>query len=251
MEFITSIITVISSTLLGFVIPSKPTQPPTQNTAEEMPFEQITYEDVSYHVYITKLKETASFELFDNLELQKSSSYAYEQAQCTYLINGGFYNLDNTSIGWFKTADKETSLAELNWLFNAFVVLGNDNQLEIVQQKPISESVTSGFQTGPLLIYNGEYQEVTIPQDKQARRSFLLTDTDDAIYIGMITSSESTFSGPKLQIMGEILNDYSQQQGFSINAAINLDGGSASAFMTPTFKLQEIKPIGSYLCIRE
>ena len=55
-------------------------------------------------------------------------------------------------------------------------------------------------------------------------------------------------SGPRLTELPEIIDELSKNAKLDIVDALNLDGGSHSAFLTKSFQLTEISTIGSYFC---
>ena len=61
---------------------------------------------------------------------------------------------------------------------------------------------------------------------------------------------DQEYSGPLLARVPYILEKIAKKEQITIPDAINLDGGSASAFLSPDTHLTELNPVGGYFCIQ-
>lgn len=254
METIYSILASAIASFLGIFFGSEslPDQP-SLSAPELSQFETtITLDGLTYQVYWYKTQDHADIQLWYNLEEKAASMEARESLNCDLLINGGFYNPEYQPIGWFYSQGGTVSPAQTNALFNGYIYRSKDNPVSIKIDLPDldqTENLIFGMQTGPILYYSGEERILTLNQDKPARRSIVATTDQDQALFAMITSHDSRLSGPLLSDLPQILTKFAQSHQFTLEAAINLDGGSASAFLSPQTTISEIKTIGSYFCV--
>lgn len=249
MEMLIGLLSLVVSAIFGGPQVSSPSQEALTSSHTSPASEVINYQDIDYRVYYFVWNKESSLNLVYNLDKLHSASEAYELSACQYLINGGFYSPENTPIGWLETDNATRSAAASNVLFNAYIYLTPENSLKIANQAP-QTPVTFGLQSGPQLIRSNQALDLKLKQDKYARRSFIAKTNDDQVVFGMITLSDNVYSGPKLIDMARILVAYGIKTNQPISQAVNLDGGSASAFITPDLSLSEFKPIGSFFCIK-
>jgi hypothetical protein len=73
---------------------------------------------------------------------------------------------------------------------------------------------------------------------------------DNKVIFMSIYNESSKFMGPYLADLPQILEIAQDKIGFLIADAINLDGGSASAFYFRDFQLSEASPIGGFFCVK-
>jgi len=73
---------------------------------------------------------------------------------------------------------------------------------------------------------------------------------DNKLIFMVIYDPKSVFLGPELVDLPQIVSLVSAENDLNIADAINLDGGSASAFKSRDFSLSEISPVGSFFCLQ-
>ncbi|RJR30058.1 hypothetical protein C4564_01180, partial [Candidatus Microgenomates bacterium] len=106
------------------------------------------------------------------------------------------------------------------------------------------------LQTGPVLVENGSAVELSLARDKQARRIVAaITGSNELVFVA-IYSPGSSFDGPYLEDLPLIVNHISEELNLNIADAINLDGGTASAFYSENTHISELSPIGSFFCVK-
>lgn len=169
--------------------------------------------------------------LIPNFERKIASSRLMED--CMFGASGGFYSQDNKPIGLFIADGKKLSSYEQNSTLNAFFV-GNGT-LSIRRDPPASADFA--VQSGPYIT-----SHLRIQNDTFARRILVARSGNRWSFLA-ITGKDNIFDGPMLSDMPQIL------EKLEIDEALNLDGGSASAFYSGSgVRLGELTPVGSFFC---
>ena len=221
-------------------LPQEVKLPSLVDTLNSVNYHQHTYPFAYYLVPNSK-----NLQLFLNLPQSDSSTDLIKKHKCTFLTNGGFYDQNNQPLGWFVENKIEKSREITSRLFNGFIY-SKDNQFSITTT-PIANA-DFGLQSGPLLIKDQALMPLKIINDEGRRRVIAtLTPQNQLIFI-TIVSKDSEFNGPLLAETPQVLEIIGQKINQDFDVAINLDGGSASAFYTPQTYIKEFSPIGSYFC---
>lgn len=202
-------------------------------SATPFPLENIT---------ATPAFEADSVELFANFTEQKTSEEIQSERGCTYLMNGGFYTKESTPVGLFMSNGQTLRNENVSALFDSFLTINVINVPRISRVLP-KDPLRIAIQVGPLLIENAEVEKLSIRDDKVARRLVAAVTGDNKI---LFISVRAAYLGN----LPVIIDQWAKEQNVEIADAVNLDGGSASAFRTPTLTLPEITPIGSAFCIK-
>jgi exopolysaccharide biosynthesis protein len=185
--------------------------------------------------------------LFDNTKERLTLSEIIEKNNCQKVINAGFYKTTNGKhqvIGYFA-GENYSQPFENNVVFNGIVNLDK----KLISYNPAADS-NVGFQSGPVLIYDGNVQSINSKSEDKSRRMASFIDVDGKLYFAAIYQKDSVFLGPKLSKLPEIIIKLGEQENIEIVSAINLDGGGASFFFDGETKLTEAKIVGSYLCYK-
>lgn len=204
----------------------------------------IKFKDQNLKVSYFKISEVNKISLHPNFEEKLTSTEVLQKEGCKFLANGGFYDKDNRPIGLFVTKGEKLSDEINSSLFNGFVDI-SDGVFRITQEP---QSASFVLQTGPILVKDSYLWNLKLRNDEFARRIVVAT-TDEENYFFAIYNKDSQISGPLLTDMPEITNLIAEKLGITVIDAINLDGGSASAFYDGATLLRELSPIGSYFCI--
>ncbi|MCH7641401.1 phosphodiester glycosidase family protein [Patescibacteria group bacterium] len=196
-----------------------------------------------------KIEDSGRIQLFSNFSESLTSDQAIENNPCSSLISGGFYTQENTPIGLFVTEGRQISSHSQNKLLNGVFSINYDQKPKITSFLP-EENLRLGLQSGPILV--NEAGSINIPQVKEeyARRVVVAISEDDEIIFMVFYDKDSVFMGPKLTELPEAVLTVSEKIGVGVKNALNLDGGSASAFYSQDIKLRELTPLGSYFCIK-
>ena len=231
------------TTLKTMSSPSTPTLPdPIIATMEE-----ITYNDQVFHFSWTKIQDLSRLSLFSNLQDKLSTQELIEKFKCKVLVNGGFYDQQGDHIGWLISQRRTVSKPVKSDLFNGYLSLKN-NQIFIDELRPTSW-VDFGLQTGPLLIANNAPLILKIKDDESKRRIVAAKTKDNQLIFLAVVGQDSLFSGPMLADTPAIVIKIAQKINQEFISAINLDGGSASAFYTSDIYIKEFSFIASYFCL--
>lgn len=231
------------------IVTTSVTQTPSPTTATETP--GVTFEPrqtegrKSYWVIV---RDTDKIELYSNLEAKLTSSEALKEYSCLHLTTGGFYNTENEHIGLFANHEGILSSATDNATYNGFFSISEGKEAKITSFVP--QNFRLAIQTGPVLMTNGRENNLTIKNDEGARRVVLATtQTGNVVFITFYDGKNPLF-GPKLSELPAVLTELENNSSLDIENAINLDGGSHSAFLSETVNLKEISRSGSFFCIK-
>lgn len=205
----------------------------------------IDYNGKKYSMYRQIITAPGMLRLIPNFEEQKTARQIMQENKCLYGANGGFYTPDHRPVGLFL-ADGQNfgALSPNNALLNGIIYQNRGGLLEIRNlSEPIEiNAIDFMLQTGPRIVAKGR---LTIRNDEPARRVLLAHIDSGSWYFIALTDADNTNSGPLLGDLPMILS----QELAGFDEAINLDGGSASAFFADDGTvLGEITPIGSFLC---
>lgn len=66
-----------------------------------------------------------------------------------------------------------------------------------------------------------------------------------------IYTADAVFGGPLLGDLPAFVDAIAKRESLPFVSAINLDGGSASAYSSKNVSLDELTPVGSIFCIKE
>jgi len=169
---------------------------------------------------------------------------------CVAGINGGFYDTDNQPLGWMAAGGKIISGEKSSNLFNGFLWQEKQPEVHISRDLPLRD-VLWGLQSGPLIMESGRALTLSMARDKPARRSVAAINGHGRLVILTVYYTNSIFDGPMLEELPGVLEKANLERGWGLVSAVNLDGGSASAFYTTDLKLDEFSTVGSWLCIRD
>lgn len=217
-------------------------QPEYSQGVEPTPTPVIYKEKYTFKFW--KVIDTSKLKLIPNFDLKKSTSELITENNCKAGINGGFYSEENEPIGEFISDEMVISKYRENKLLNGFIRIGNDNTVSIDYQAANPEAKII-LQTGPILIKNKQIVKLALIRDKPARRMIAGLNTDNQLIFASVFNPDSVLDGPMLADTAKWLSD------LNLTEAINLDGGSASAFFSPELKINEWQTVGSWWCLTQ
>jgi len=213
-------------------------------TDVEPHYPTVSFDGFSYSYIWFKVENNSKLALIPNFDKRMAMSELVKQNGCSYAINAGFYDTNYKPLGlWINNEGLKGNVSS-STLINGFLSISNKATISV--NKP-SESRLA-IQTGPLLATDKQNRRLSITNDERARRSVALVLTNGTLIFITIYNGESVYDGPKLTELPSILSLIANQEKWNIQDAINLDGGSASAIVTPTRSLQEFQPVGSIFC---
>ncbi len=222
---------------------SSVTQTPTRTPAKTIDANGIT----SGYAYLELSPSQAV--LIPNFSQRRSSGELMEIHACSGGINGGFYDTANQPLGFFRSDGTTLRNESVNALLNGFFTIDSQNVAQISFQTPPPD-VRIGLQTGPMLLSEGQALPLTIKSDERARRmAAAVTKTGRIIFLALY-SADAVFDGPLLGDMPTLVEKIGREENLDIISAINLDGGSASAFYASGVRLTELTAVGSFFCVQ-
>jgi hypothetical protein len=178
--------------------------------------------------------------LIANFQEKKTSGELLEDGRCAYGTNGGFYIPEHLPLGLFITNGKQYGVSTVSSAANAYLVRRGDT-LSIDQTAPVGP-VAFALQTGPYIL---PAVIPTIASDEHARRVVIAHTKDNAWYFLAFTNPESAYEGPLLSEIPALVQKLPQ----TFVEALNLDGGTASAFYNEDgARFGELTTVGSFLC---
>jgi uncharacterized protein YigE (DUF2233 family) len=188
-------------------------------------------------------------ELYSNLKDQKLSEEIKVDKSCSVLVNGGFYSKENTHLGLFLTNFITISPEITSPLLNGFLWI-HDNNVFIASNSP-NIIPRIAIQSGPLLFLNDKPLTLAINNDEPNRRIVAAKISDDKLLFLAFYRDLAEYEGPLLGQLPEIIKLFQEKTNIKITDAINLDGGSASVFISNYVRLNELAHIGSYFCVND
>lgn len=203
----------------------------------------------SFDYYFVVFDNLTKLRLIDN-ENQSAASKVFADNGCIAGINGGFYGKDNEPLGFLVSDGIEVAKEQKSDLLNGYIWLSDLGGFGITQSLPESKFELA-LNTGPLLYLEGNLQQLEIVADKMARRSIIGTLSDNSLFFLTVFDSQSVYLGPKLSELPKTLEQIAEKEGWQIIEAINLDGGTASAYKDQDNSLWEFKPVRSVFCLTE
>jgi len=198
------------------------------------------------YIYFT-VSTSERIMLIPNFSEKLTSQDLATRYGCIEGINGGFYDTNNTPLGGFMTNNNVFKNPVHNRLIDGFI-WENKNGFSITVSEPPSDALFF-LQTGPLLRIDGGVTTISIGNDEYRRRSIAGITKNNSLVFFMIYNPESVYEGPLLSDVPSIMESIDQKESLNLDAAVNLDGGSASAFISKNKTLQEFSPIGSFFCV--
>lgn len=187
--------------------------------------------------------------LYPNFKERLSAQELFKQKGCRSLVSAGFYTKENEPIGLFITEGEQIKNRVESRLFDGIFSVDRNNEAKISLQTP-QENVRLALQSGPVLIKDGKVLKLQIKEDKSARRVVLALNKTGEVYFLAIFNKDSVFEGPLLAELPRVVKSLEEKMDVEFLGALNLDGGSASAFYSDFLSLSELTPIGSFFCIR-
>ena len=221
-----------------------PTETPT--LAENTPFVSDDGKTISYGI----IRTTAShMQLLSNLPDATDSASVMSLHQCEALTNAGFYTKEQTHLGLFETNERVVTPKIQSALLDGFVFKTVRGRIQISHDIDAAPH-TFALQSGPMIWVNGAPRLLSIHSDEYARRLVIARDDTEGVFFIVLYDADSVFAGPKLARVPYILEKINTTERLNLATAINLDGGTASVFLTAAVHFSELLPAGGFFCIR-
>ena len=210
---------------------------------------KLIFHEEKLDFLIERISEPQKLRLFPNFEEKLSSLILFKNNNCRFLISGGFYGEDNQPLAWFFTQEKLFRKKTKNAFLNGFLALDKNGVIFLDDVFP-SESVIWGLQTGPFLIFKSQPLVLNLIHDEPDRRLVTALNEKNELFFLMVGRSDSLASGPLLKDLPLIVKQIGLELNEPFKAAVNLDGGTASAFLTSNKSIKEYTWIGSFFCLQ-
>lgn len=172
---------------------------------------------------------------------------AMEQEQCLAGINGGYFDPDYAPVGLLISDGRVVApLRRARLLSGVLSVVNGRAKLQRTAEFSTKSRPSQALQCGPFLVDHGT-SVGGLEDSRSARRSFVGTGTGNRLAIG-VCSAVSLAQLSRVLAAGRIAGD------FKIDRALNLDGGSSTAFWckrpdgTP-FSIPEQKTVRDFVGI--
>lgn len=235
-------------------IPQSPNIPPPTATSEEEEQDKkqildFEHQGTSFRAAWIKTTDFENLALYPNFKEKLSAREIMEQKKCRSLVSAGFYTEKGEPIGLFLSEGEKTKGLVKSLLFDGFFSIEQDGKVQVSFREPAGD-IRVALQSGPVLIKEGRPLELKITDDESARRVVLALSKAEEIVFFIIFTPDSVLEGPLLADLSEVVQNMGGKVGFEFEEAINLDGGSASAFYTDFLSLPEFSSIGSYFCLK-
>jgi uncharacterized protein YigE (DUF2233 family) len=189
--------------------------------------------------------KTATLRVVDN---PSGDNLAGTMRQENYLsgVNGGYFDPENKPVGLVISEGKLIApLRKARLLSGVMIVTNGRIQLLRVAEYSPKRKAAAALQCGPFLVDRGQ----PIPglnDTRPARRTFIITSGADRAAIGFC-------SGVTLAQLGKILATPEVAPDLKVQRALNLDGGSSSAFWFAgergPFSISEQKTVRNFVAV--
>ena len=196
------------------------------------------------------VSDPTSLSLIPNFSRPEDAESLVAKAGCISAINGGFYDKANRPLGYFATNGTMYGPQIKSDLVNGFLWAQASSSAVISTNLPNAD-YRFALQTGPILMFDGNVLPLSINNDSTARRMVAARSMDNRMVFVAIFNENSVYDGPLLTDVPAIIQAVSEKENLHIADAINLDGGSASAFYSGNTRLSELTPVGSIFCVQK
>ncbi len=202
----------------------------------------------NYRFAWVKLDNLANLKLLPNYETKILSEDLVKTHLCQVLVNGNFYDENDRPLGWLVSQGQTLSKPIPSSLFNGYFSLSTSKVESRISPSVPEGEVSLGLQSGPLLILDSKPLLLKISNDQPRRRVIVALNNQSELIFLVLTGADSIYSGPLLADTPKLVTALGQALNQNLVAALNLDGGSASAFHSPEIHLNEYTHIGSFFC---
>jgi Phosphodiester glycosidase len=174
-------------------------------------------------------------------------SATMQHQNCPAGVNGGYFSSDFTPIGLLISGGKMIAPLQRARLITG-VLSASARGVQILRVREFSrrEKMSAAVQCGPFLVDHDE-QVHGLNGSTSARRTFAATVTNDRALLGICSQIS-------LAELAAILATTRLADDLKIQRALNLDGGSSSAFWFArkdgsAFSIREQKPVRDFVAI--
>jgi len=199
--------------------------------------------DVDVAIFSTK---SCALRVIDNAERQ-SLAATMKQESCACGINGGYFDAEFKPIG-LRIGDARVLSPLRRSRLVTGILLQSDGGVDIIRVGEFSrkKKTIAAIQSGPFLV-EGSKRVRGLNGSQLARRTFAGIATNDRVLLGVC-------SDVSLSQLADILATTPVAADYKIRRAMNLDGGSSSAFWFArdngsAFSIPGQKPVRDFVAI--
>jgi uncharacterized protein YigE (DUF2233 family) len=190
--------------------------------------------------------KSATVRVIDNPTGENNLAAVMRREKCLAGVNGGYFDPEDKPVGLLVTEGKVIAPLRKARLLSGVMLVSN-GQLQLLRTAEYSSKrkATAALQCGPFLVDRGQ-PVPGLNDSRPARRSFILTGATDRAAIGLC-------SGVTLAQLAKILATPELAPGLKVQRALNLDGGSSSAFWfareRDPFSVSEQKTVRNFVAV--
>lgn len=189
--------------------------------------------------------KSATLRVIDNPSGEDDLAAVMRRENCLAGVNGGYFDPENNPVGLLISDGNVVAPLRKARLLSGVMIVSNARiQLLRVAEYSTKSKATAALQCGPFLVDRGQ-PVPGLNDSRPARRTFIVTGSDRAA-IGFC-------SGVTLAQLGKILATPGITPGLKVQRALNLDGGSSSAFWFAgergPFSISEQKTVRNFVAM--
>jgi uncharacterized protein YigE (DUF2233 family) len=190
--------------------------------------------------------KSATLRVIDNPVGEDNLAAVMRRGNCLAGVNGGYFDPENKPVGLLiSDGNVIAPLRKARLLSGVMIVSDGRIQLLRVAEYSSKRKPTAALQCGPFLVDRGQ-PVPGLNSTRPARRTFIATGGSDRAAIGFC-------SDVTLAQLGKILATRDVAPGLKVQRALNLDGGSSSAFWFAgergPFSISEQKTVRNFVAV--
>jgi exopolysaccharide biosynthesis protein len=189
--------------------------------------------------------QSCTLRIIQNRDGANNLAEAMAREKCLAGVNGGYFDADFAPIG-LRIVDGQTiaPLRRARLITGALMASARGVQIVRVREFSLQQKVSAALQCGPFLVDSGKHVR-GLDDSHPARRTFAATGTNDRALLGVCSEIS-------LSELANILATTQFAEDLKIERALNLDGGSSSAFWFArengsAFSIPEQKTVGDFV----
>jgi exopolysaccharide biosynthesis protein len=188
----------------------------------------------------------ATLRVIDDPADEHNLAAVMRSENCLAGVNGGYFDPENKPVGLVITRGNVVApLRKARLLSGVMIVSNGQVQLLRTAEYSSKRKATEALQCGPFLVDRGQ-PVPGLNDTRSARRSFIVTGGSDRAAIGFCSSVT-------LAELGKILATPGITPDLKVQRALNLDGGSSSAFWFAgehgPFSISEQKRVRNFVAV--
>lgn len=190
--------------------------------------------------------KSATLRVIDNPISENDLATLMPRENCLAGVNGGYFDPENKPVGLLISDGKVVAPLRKARLLSGVMIVSNGRiQLLRAAEYSPKRKATAALQCGPFLVDRGQ-PVAGLNDTRPARRTFIVTDGPDRAAIGFC-------SAVTLAQLGTILATPEIAPDVKVQRALNLDGGSSSAFWFAgehgPFSISEQKTVRNFVAV--